>query len=171
MITPATLALDGFLVVALVYAVFTDLRARRITNRLTYSTMLFGLTVNTVAGGWGGLSHSAVGWLAGLGVMLIPFLLKAMGAGDVKLMAAIGALKGPEFVLAVALYAALAGGLLAIFYLVRERRMNSTVRYIAYGWWWALRGNGPKAGAIPYAPAIAAGALLALLPYSLLSLQ
>lgn len=170
MAAPAIVALDGFLIVALMYAVFTDLRWRRITNRLTYSAMLFGLAVNVLAGGWGGLAQSALGWLAGLGIMLLPFVFRAMGAGDVKLMAAIGALKGPHFVLAVALYAALAGGLLAVFYLVRERRMSSTARYVAYGWWWALKGQGQKGGSIPYAPAIAAGAVLALLPYSLLSL-
>ena len=166
---PADLALNGVLVAALAYAVFTDLRSRRITNRLTYTTTLFGLVVNTVGGGWSGLSTSALGWLTGLGIMLLPFLLRAMGAGDVKLLAAIGALKGPQFVLVVALYAALVGGLLAVFYLVRERRLAATTRYIAYGWFWALRGNGPKAGSIPYAPAIAAGVLLALLPYTLLS--
>jgi prepilin peptidase CpaA len=165
-----SLALDTALIAGLLYAVLTDLRSRRISNRLTFPAMLLGLVANTALDGWGGLQHSALGWAAGLGIMLIPFVLGAMGAGDVKLLAAIGAVKGPEFVLVAALYACVAGGLLAVYYVIKERRVKNTVRYLSCGWLWALKGNGPKAGAIPYAPAIAAGVVLALLPYSLISL-
>jgi prepilin peptidase CpaA len=167
--TLGTYAVDFLLIAGLLHAVFTDLRARRISNRITYPLMLVGLVGNGVMGGWGGLAHSGLGWAAGLGLMLIPFLLGAMGAGDVKLMAAIGAIKGPEFVLSAALYASVAGGLVAIFYVVKERRVSSTLIYLTYGWVDALRGRGPKGGSIPYAPAIAAGAFLALVPMSLLS--
>jgi Flp pilus assembly protein protease CpaA len=66
------------------------------------------------------------------------------------------------------LYACVAGGLLAIYFLIREKRVTNTFRYMAFGWLWALKGNGPKAGSIPYAPAIAAGVMLALVPYSLI---
>jgi prepilin peptidase CpaA len=165
----AALAVDALLLVALTHAVVTDLRARRISNRLTYPLMLIGLLANTATGGWTGFSGSGLGLLAGLGIMLIPFVLGAMGAGDVKLMAAIGALKGPEFVFTVAVYGSLVGGLIALFYLVRERRLGATVRYLSFGFLPALQGKGQKAGSIPYAPAIAAGALIALLPWSLAS--
>ena len=163
-------ALDTVLVAGLLYAVFTDLRVRRISNKLTYPAMLFGLVANTALFGWEGFGHAWMGWGVGLAVMLVPFMLKAMGAGDVKLVAAIGAIKGPEFVLVAALYACVTGGLLAIFYLYRERRVTNTFKYIAYGWVWALTGKGQKGGAIPYAPAILAGVVLALLPYSLTAL-
>ena len=165
------LVLDTVLVAGLLYAVFTDLRVRKISNKLTYPVMLFGLLANWGLDGWAGLQHASLGWLAGLGIMLIPFMLGAMGAGDVKLMAAIGAVKGPEFVLIATLYACVAGGLLAIYYLIKEKRVANTFRYIAFGWIWALKGSAPKGGAIPYAPAIAAGVVLALLPYSLISLS
>ena len=161
--------LDTVLVAILLYAVFTDLRVRRISNKLTYPTMLLGLIAGAAMGGWNGLGQSFQGLALGMGIMLIPFLLGAMGAGDVKLLAAIGAVKGPEFVLIAALYACVAGGILALYYLIKERRVANTFRYIAYGWIWALKGNGPKAGSVPYAPAIAAGVVLALLPYSLIS--
>jgi prepilin peptidase CpaA len=163
-------ALDLLLIAALCHAVLTDLRFRRISNRLTYPVMVVGLLANAALGGWHGLTQSALGWVTGLGIMLLPFLLRAMGAGDVKLMAAIGAIKGPEFVLITAVYACVAGGVLAAFYLARERRLAGTLRYLTYGWFWALRGAEPKAGSIPYAPAIAAGVVLALVPYSLLVL-
>ena len=164
------LLIDGLLLAILAVAVVTDLRSRRIRNRLTYPAMATGLVVNAVAGGWPGLSASALGWLTALGIMLVPFVMGGMGAGDVKLMLAIGALKGPHFVVLVALYGAVVGGALALYYLVRERRVTSTLRYVAYGWFWALRGNGPRAGTIPYAPAIAGGAIIALLPFSIISL-
>jgi prepilin peptidase CpaA len=96
-------------------------------------------------------------------------MLGALGAGDVKLLAAIGAMKGPEFVLAVAVYGSLVGGLLAVLYVVKERRVKSTARYFAYGWLGALRGARGTAGSIPYAPAIAAGAAIALIAPSWLS--
>ena len=162
---------DVFLVAALACASVTDLRSRRIKNWLTYPAMLVGLAANAVAGGWGGLGTSATGLAAAIAIMIIPFAMRVMGAGDVKLMAAIGALKGPHFLVLVVLYASVAGGLLALIYLMRERRVGSTLRFIAYGWFDALRGNAPKAGAIPYAPAIAAGVLLAMLPHALVSLS
>src|SRR5438552_573810 len=121
-LTPTALFTDALLVAALAHAVFADLRRRRISNRITYPAMLAGMVLNAVLGGVPGLSDSALGLLAGLGLFLIPFALGAMGAGDVKLMAAIGAIKGPHFVLAVAVYASLAGGVLAVAYLIKERR-------------------------------------------------
>lgn len=158
-----TIALDIFLVAGLLSAVLTDLRRRRISNRLTYSMMVVGVLANSAWGGWAGLSTSVFGWLAGLAIMLVPFALGTMGAGDAKLMAAIGAVKGSQFLFMAGLYACVAGGLLAVFYLARERRLASTMRFIAYGWFWALRGNEPRAGTIPYAPAIAAGVIVALI--------
>src|SRR5687767_15899030 len=118
-------ALDTVLIAGLLHAVFTDLRARKISNTLTYPVMLLGLLGNLALSGWPGVQHASLGWLAGLGIMLIPFLLGAMGAGDVKLVAAIGAVKGPEFVLIATLYACVAGGLLAIYFLIKERRVTN----------------------------------------------
>src|SRR6476646_6105704 len=108
MASALTLASDVVLLAGLSWAVVTDVRSRRISNRLTYPLMALGLAANGLAGGWGGARDSALGWLLG-----------AIGAGDLKLLAAIGALKGPEFVLHAAVYTALAGGVLALCELVR----------------------------------------------------
>jgi prepilin peptidase CpaA len=158
-----TLALDAVLLAALGWAVVTDLRTRRISNRLTYSTAAVGLAVHALTGGWGGLTWSALGLLVGLAVLLLPFLLGAMGGGDVKLLAAIGALQGPQFVLLTAVYAGLAGGVLALSYLIHHRGLAAAVRYSAGGWIGGVRPDVPKAGTIPYGPAIAAGAVIVLL--------
>lgn len=98
--------------IALVACV-TDLRARRIPNLLTFPAALAGLAWHAAGG------FSALGWaLGGLAVGLLLFfplfLLRGMGAGDVKLLAALGAWLGPGTIAWVAAYAAIAGGALAI---------------------------------------------------------
>ena len=72
--------------------------------------MIYGL----VGGGVAGLGSAAGGWLVGCAAFLPFFLLGGMGAGDVKLMAALGAWVGPHTAIWVALYAGLAGGPLAV---------------------------------------------------------
>ena len=89
-----------------------------------------------------------------------------MGGGDVKLLAAIGALQGPQFVLLTAVYAGLAGGVLAVGYLLYQRGLAGTVAYTTGGRIGGARPGAPKA-AIPYGPAIAAGAAVALLQTAL----
>ena len=167
-----TRASDVVLVAALAWAVVADLRSRRISNRLTYSLMALGLVANGLAGGWDGLRSSALGWLLGAALLVVSCLLGAIGSGDLKLLAAIGALKGPEFVLLAAVYTALAGGALAIFELVRARGARWALGYVAGGWLGSVWSRSPaasaaRAGTIPYGPAIAAGVIIALLRSSL----
>jgi prepilin peptidase CpaA len=94
------------LAVVLVTAIGTDLRSSRIPNWLTFSTLGFALVVHSWLGGYPGAIFSLEGLGAGLGLFVIPYVSKGIGAGDVKLMAAIGAIVGP--------YGALLSGLLAI---------------------------------------------------------
>jgi prepilin peptidase CpaA len=159
----AALLLDGLLVAALGYAVFTDMRSRRIGNTLTYAAALLGLAIHTATGGWSGAATSTLGWLVGCGLLLVPYLRGAMGGGDVKLLAAIGALQGPWFVLLTAIYAGLAGGVLAVGYLVRQRCRQSRTGDGAHRGNEGVRRRGWKAMTIPYGPAIAAGAVVVLI--------
>src|SRR6266704_5767563 len=78
-----------------------DWRYRRIPNWLTVPGLLAGIAVNAAAGGWSGAKASLLG--AGLGLLiLLPFvLIKALGAGDWKLIGAIGACLGPSRLVAV----------------------------------------------------------------------
>ena len=98
--------------VALV-ACATDLRARRIPNLLTFSAAVAGLGWHAL-GGWAALGWSLGGLVIGLAIFFPLFLLRGMGAGDVKLLAALGAWLGPASIAWVAAYAAIAGGALAI---------------------------------------------------------
>lgn len=96
-------------------AVATDVSARRIPNWLTMPAAAAALVVHGAVLGWPGAWHALGGLVLGLAMFLPFFLLGGMGAGDVKLLAALGAWLGPADVVWVALYAAIAGGVLAVF--------------------------------------------------------
>ena len=100
--------------VVVLAAAATDIHRRRIPNWLTLSGVCAGLALNTFLSGWRGLGTSVAGLLLGFGAYLLLYALRAMGAGDVKLMAALGAIIGPENWVAVFLASAVAGGVLVI---------------------------------------------------------
>lgn len=111
-----TIAIALGLVLAV--ACITDLRSRRIPNVLTVSAAAGFIAYHCGMGGWDGLLFSLAGLGTGLGVMLVPYALGVMGAGDVKLMAAVGAALGTMGVLWAFLLASLAGGVYAVGVLV-----------------------------------------------------
>jgi prepilin peptidase CpaA len=152
-------------------ACWCDVRTRRIPNWLTFPAALLGLVAATAAYGGHGAVSSAAGLLVGLAVFFPLFMLKGLGAGDVKLMGALGAWLGTSLVVGVAFYTSLAGGVLALALIVRHRYGRQAVRNL----WlllthWRLFGvrpldsltletsAGPK---LPYALPIATGLALA----------
>lgn len=145
---------------------FIDLRTRRVPNALTVTLAVAG--VACAAGGVSGLSvgASAAGFMLGLGLMLPGYWLGGTGAGDVKLLAAVGSLIGPANVGLAFLYTALAGGVLALIVARRRRRLAQTLegtgRLIASGAANAAEIEHPAANnRFAYAPAIAVGSVLA----------
>ena len=108
----------------------SDVRAHRIPNLLNYSALALGLLAGTSLGGWRGLLQGVTGAFIGGGVFFLFYLVKGMGAGDVKLMAAGGAWLGIQQTLVVMMASAIAGGALAIVYVVFYRRVWSTVQNI-----------------------------------------
>ena len=133
-----------------VASVLEDLTRREISNWTSGGAVIAGLIVHFAQRGWTGAMHSLFGSLIGFCVFLIFYLLGGMGGGDVKLMAGFGALLGDAQIMAAALWVALSGGLMAAGYLA--------FRAVA-----RRAGSGEKTGdRIPYAPAIAVGAWLAL---------
>ena len=112
-------------------AVVTDLWARKIPNLLTLPAIVAGLAWHGLARGLDGLAFSAAGLALGLAVLLVPYLMRVMGGGDVKLMAAVGAWLGANEVLAAFLFTCLAGGLYSLFMLLRHglvRRVLGNIR-------------------------------------------
>ncbi len=76
---------------------FFDVKERKIPNKITFTGIMVGVVINLITGGWTGLLLSIGGMLAGLAIFFLPFVMGGMGAGDVKLMGAIGALMGWQF--------------------------------------------------------------------------
>ena len=118
--------LIGAVLVASAGAV-SDARSARIPNWLTYSGLAAALVLRFAVLGWVGLKSGAAGILVAGGLFFILFILGAMGGGDMKLMAAVGAWVGSAQVVAILLTAAFAGGFLAVVYIIFGRRGRQTL--------------------------------------------
>jgi prepilin peptidase CpaA len=107
-------ALNIFVGITLGLACLSDLRTRRIPNVLTMSAAAGAVLFHLATNGWSAASWSLVGLSLG-GLLFFPmFALRGMGAGDVKLLAAIGAWVGPGQVAIIALATSIAGGVIAL---------------------------------------------------------
>ena len=118
------------LVIVLLTAVVTDLKSYRIPNWLTVPAMACGLLLHAMLHGQSGLIMSLEGLGLGLGLFLVFYVMGGMGAGDVKLMAAIGSILGPEGVLATAVVTGLLGGVYAIVAMIAHWGLQKTVERI-----------------------------------------
>ena len=108
-------------------AAVIDLRTRRIPNILTATLAAVGIGLAAAGFGRVGLGASLLGCLLGLAFMMPGHIFGATGAGDVKLLAAAGALLGPTDTIYAFLYTALAGGALALVVAVARRRVSQTI--------------------------------------------
>ncbi len=104
-----------------------DLRTRRIPNRLTVSALLAGLAVNGILGGWRGMVFSLEGAALGLGILLPVVLLRGLGAGDWKLMGALGAMVGPKETFLIVFVTVLMAAGWGVVEMIRQRRTKSTL--------------------------------------------
>jgi prepilin peptidase CpaA len=167
---------DSFLLfvalsVAIIAAAF-DLQQHRIPNWLTYPAILLGFALRGALLGWTGLLSGLAGFFLAGGVIFLFFLVRAMGAGDVKLMAAIGAFAGLREAGAALLATAICGGVLAIVYALYRRRLWTTFKNVGvvmkfHAWAGAqahpeLNLDNPAALRIPYGLAISLGTLYTL---------
>lgn len=103
----------AILVVAGAAAVY-DVRTGKIPNVLTFGAAAVALVYALVSGGFGDFGWAAAGWLAGAALFFPFFALEGMGAGDVKLLAALAAWFGPADAVWLAMFAAMAGGACAV---------------------------------------------------------
>lgn len=154
---------------ACLIAAVSDVRSRRIPNALTFTCLLGGLMFAAALGGWAGLCDG----LAGMAIALVPFFILFVfaggGAGDAKMMAAVGAWTGVIGGLLAVGGVLIAGGVLALVYTVATGRLRHTTNNVL----WMLvamrtavlaRGAGAPAiprvtqlQAMPYGPAIFLG--------------
>jgi len=160
-------------VAVVVVAALIDLRTRRIPNLLTFGASAVALGYHAWTNGLSGIGHGAAGWATGTAVFLPMFLLGGMGAGDVKLMAAVGAWLGFRGALWSACFAVLFGGLLALLVSIRSRYLATAFRNLwALFGFWRTTGIKPLPGVtlrdstgprLAYGVAIALGTLAAAL--------
>jgi prepilin peptidase CpaA len=113
-------------------AAATDFRSRRIPNWLTLSGVCAGFLLHGIAAGLAGIETSLMGMFLAFGIYLALYCLRAMGAGDVKLMAAVGAIVGPANWMVVFVASALAGGVLAGLMMIWKGRVRQTLWNTAF---------------------------------------
>lgn len=99
--------------VLLLFALISDLRTYKIKNSITYSFMLVGLTVNLARGGLEGLMFSLQGIILPVACLFILYVMKVVGAGDVKLLSSVGAVMGAGFALYATICSFICGGFIA----------------------------------------------------------
>ncbi len=155
-ITPQRIIENAVLVAFVLVVVATDWRWRRIPNAVTYPAMLAGLALGAWEGlpgtlfGEGLLDHAA-GLALAMAVTYPVYAARGLKAGDVKLLMAVGALRGTTFLLYAGLFGALAGGVVALAFMAARRVSSSrpSLNALLHSW-------------IPYGVALGAGVLVAL---------
>jgi len=149
-----------------------DIRTRRIPNALTFGAAAAAVVAGWAIDGFSGVVAALSGWIAGAAMLLVPFALGGMGAGDVKLLGAIGAWLGPSAALWAGVYTTLAGGAMALVVALasgylREAWRNVTLMLMS----WRVTGLRPipeltlatgKGPRLAYAAPILAGTVVAI---------
>jgi prepilin peptidase CpaA len=115
----------------LLLAGVTDLRSTKIPNWLTFSAMAGGLLSHSLLNGLSGFLFSAKGLALGFSLFILLYVMGGMGAGDVKLLAAVGSFIGAEAVLTAGLIAMLLGGLYVILMMMADLGVRATLKQMA----------------------------------------
>ena len=123
----ATQAIWAITLAFTIYAGWIDWRSRRIPNWLTVPSLFLGIALHASLAGWHGALTSIEG--AGLAlVILLPLvLMRALGAGDWKLMGAVGAFLGPWMFLLVLLASVFVSGFMAMVLMIQAKRVKQTI--------------------------------------------
>jgi len=120
------------LTLILILSAAHDLKSHRIPNYLTLSAMLLGLTYNISLDGFYGLFFSLLGLLTGTGLLIVVYMAGGMGAGDVKLLGAVGSFLGAKGVFWSFLFTAIAGGVYSIIIIIVFRNSFRGVLHNLY---------------------------------------
>jgi prepilin peptidase CpaA len=169
MLSPTAIVVELFLVPLAVLIIYHDVRYRRIPNAFVLATLVSGLILNLIMGGLQGGLNSIGGCVLAFILMFMLHVFGAMGAGDVKLFAAVGSVLGAQLVLPTFVVVVLTGGVLALVSVVRSRVFTTTMHRVLQilvgllpGW------QMPKFSVpadrrltIPYGVAITIGAIIA----------
>lgn len=162
--------LDAVLLAYLGISVYTDLKYRKVYNAAAIAAVILGAGLNCGYYGLSGLWISFTGIITGFAMLIAFYLLGGLGAGDVKFMAAVGCVKGAEFVLLGGLYGAVIGGLAGVIVLIAQKRLWKTLNVIFIALFVFLKFRRPQAlkfetgnaTYMPYTVFLSAGMLLRL---------
>ncbi|HQR33025.1 MAG TPA: A24 family peptidase [Blastocatellia bacterium] len=122
---PEKTSVISLTVIVIAVAIF-DIRERRIPNLVVMPASLMGLLIHAFESGWMGVGDSLKGFGLGFALLLIPYLVKGMKAGDVKFMMAIGSFVGAPGIVRVLLITLLCYPLLAAIVVIREKKLAIT---------------------------------------------
>src|SRR5688572_2457234 len=169
MYSAQNIAITMLLVPMAAMITYMDIRYRRIPNKLVLVTLIGGLTLNTIFGGSSGLLASVAGSVLAFAIMFFFHAFGTMGAGDVKLFAAIGAVFGSSLVLPTLLIVAITGGILALLKMIFARRVMTTMFGVFQVFYGLLPGQRvprievptDRNHTLPYAVPICFGSLIA----------
>jgi prepilin peptidase CpaA len=127
------LGISATLITLILVAAVYDVLYRRIPNWLTAGGVIAGIALNSfIYRGWPGLRLSLAGLTVGFAVYFILYSLRAMGAGDVKLMAAVGALVGMGDWFGIFLITAIVGGVAGLAMVARRGRLKKTLWNVGF---------------------------------------
>jgi prepilin peptidase CpaA len=158
-------------VVGITIAAWTDVRFRKIPNWLTFSLILTGLVLNSYFNGFEGFKLSFFGLALGIFFLYIPFTVGGVGAGDVKLLGALGSLLGPTLIFQIFLASTILGGIFSVIAAIKAGAIRNVFQRIFNRVFCLVmtRSIGTKKSfgnqqliGVPYACAIAAGTLFVL---------
>jgi prepilin peptidase CpaA len=176
----------AILVPGILYASWIDYAQRRVPNWLNATLALLGLATQTLAFGWyrsgdagvsGGLACGLLGLLVGFGVLIVPWAMHGMGAGDVKLLAAIGCWLGPWLTLLSFAAGAIVGGIVAAVMIYTSGRTVHAITNVqtiltkmrrletAFGEFGGAKTFGDTSQLLPYGVPLTIGTLGVLLTY------
>lgn len=163
--------LNALLLAVVLRCAWTDGRQGKIFNAVTFPGMLGGVALNTWLGGVAGLRWGVLGLFIGLAIQWVPFMLHLAKAGDVKLLAAVGAIKGWAFCCFGFLYGAAVFGLFLLPWLAWRGELGRAGRTVGnYAATAAVSGSLPQAPApavkgryVPWGVGLGAGFIIALI--------
>lgn len=118
------------ILVLLSISLICDIKTYKINNVITISFALIGAATNFFLKGSGGLVYSLLGWCVPVGVLFILFALRMLGAGDIKLFGAIGAVMGYKFALYSIMYSFLFGGVIAVAILITRKNSKERLKHL-----------------------------------------
>ena len=111
-----------FLLSILSISAIIDFRVQKIPNLITFPTIIIALLYHFFTNGIDGLIFGALGMATGIGLLIIPYSLGVSGAGDAKLMGAVGAILGSKSVFVAFLFTAIVGGMYAIIIILLNKK-------------------------------------------------